>query len=47
MTSHPSAVPMDNPTEHSSDEESGKQSNEFETPTQLDDNTARDEKADA
>ncbi|MBU5265540.1 flagellar motor protein MotS [Virgibacillus proomii] len=43
---YPSAIQMDNPTEHSSDEESGKLSNEFETPTQLDDNTARDEKAD-
>ncbi len=31
---HPSPVPMENPTEHTSDEESGKNTNEFEKPAQ-------------
>lgn len=38
----PSAVPMDNPTESTSHQESGKNSNEFETPTDLRDNTDKD-----
>lgn len=38
----PSAVPLDNPTEHTSIEESGKQTNEFDTPTQLPDITDKD-----
>lgn len=38
----PSAVPLDNPTEHTSTKESGKQTNEFDTPTQLPDITDRD-----
>ncbi|WP_164217284.1 flagellar motor protein MotS [Virgibacillus sp. YIM 98842] len=40
---YPSAVPAENPTEHTSTEEQGKNTNEFETPTQLRDNTDRDE----
>ncbi|PAV30130.1 flagellar motor protein MotS [Virgibacillus profundi] len=40
----PSPVPMENPTESTSHMESGKNSNEFETPTQLDDINDRDEK---
>src|SRR5690625_3182269 len=38
----PSAVPLDNPTEHTSSLESGKNSNEFDTPTHLPDITDRD-----
>lgn len=38
----PSAVPMDNPTEHTSNLESGKNTNEFDTPTQLPDFTDKD-----
>lgn len=38
----PSAVPMDNPTEHTSHEESGKNTNEFDTPTDLPDVTDKD-----
>ncbi|RYG74939.1 flagellar motor protein MotB [Lentibacillus lipolyticus] len=34
---YPSPVPMENPTEHTSDEESGKNTNEFEKSEQLDD----------
>lgn len=41
----PSAVPMDNPTEHTSTLESGKQTNEFDTPTQLPDITDKDRDA--
>lgn len=33
----PSAVPLDHPTEHTSNLESGEQTNEFDTPTQLPD----------
>src|SRR5699024_3569482 len=42
----PSAVPLDNPTEHTSTLESGKQTNEFDTPTQLPDKTDRDRETD-
>lgn len=38
----PSAVPMNNPTEHTTDLESGKNTNEFSTPTQLPDVTDKD-----
>src|SRR5690625_1370490 len=38
----PSSVPLDNPTEHTSIKESGKQTNEFDTPTQLPDTTDKD-----
>lgn len=41
----PSSVPNDNPTEHTSIEESGKQTNEFDTPTQLPDITDKDREA--
>ncbi|MFD2630495.1 flagellar motor protein MotB [Oceanobacillus kapialis] len=40
---YPSPVPMENPTEHTRDEESGKNSNEFENPTQLENNTDEDD----
>lgn len=40
---YPSPVPMDNPTEHTSDEESGKNSNEFENPMELENRNDRDE----
>ncbi|RFA33686.1 flagellar motor protein MotS [Virgibacillus dokdonensis] len=40
--SYPSAVPMENPTEQSSNKENGEQSNEFDSPTQLPDTTDRD-----
>ena len=40
---YPSAIPAENPTEHTSIEERGENTNEFETPTQLRDNTDRDE----
>lgn len=43
---YPSPVPMDNPTENTSDQESGKNSNEFEDPTQLENINDRDDKAD-
>lgn len=42
---YPSPVPMENPTENTSDQESGKNSNEFENPTQLENVTDRDDKA--
>lgn len=38
----PSAVPMDNPTENTSHQESGKNTNEFQTPTDLPDITDKD-----
>lgn len=38
----PSPVPMDNPTERTSNFEQGKKSNEFETPTQLSDHIDKD-----
>ncbi|WP_164668340.1 flagellar motor protein MotS [Virgibacillus doumboii] len=41
---YPSPVPMDNPTENTSDQESGKNSNEFENPTQLENINDRDDK---
>ncbi|GAB3792051.1 flagellar motor protein MotS [Virgibacillus kimchii] len=41
---YPSAVPAEYPTEHTSIEERGRDTNEFETPTQLRDNTDRDER---
>ncbi|CDO01594.1 Chemotaxis protein MotB [Oceanobacillus picturae] len=40
---YPSPVPMENPTEHTRDEESGKNSNEFENPTQLENKTDDDD----
>ncbi|WP_106496880.1 flagellar motor protein MotS [Lentibacillus sp. Marseille-P4043] len=40
---YPSPVPMDNPTENTSDQESGKNSNEFENPTQLENKNDRDD----
>ncbi|MFC4556722.1 flagellar motor protein MotS [Virgibacillus kekensis] len=40
----PSPVPMENPTEHTRDQESGKNSNEFENPVQLQNRNDRDEK---
>ncbi|OZU89690.1 flagellar motor protein MotS [Virgibacillus indicus] len=40
---YPSPVPMDNPTESTSHMESGKATNEFETPTQLPDTNDKDE----
>ncbi|WP_077299025.1 flagellar motor protein MotS [Virgibacillus pantothenticus] len=43
---YPSAVPMDNPTEQSSNKESGEQSNEFDSPTQLPDTTDKDVQGD-
>ncbi|QKY69720.1 flagellar motor protein MotS [Lentibacillus sp. CBA3610] len=43
---YPSPVPMDNPTEHTSAEESGKNSNEFENPTQLENINDRDDRTD-
>lgn len=43
---YPSPVPMENPTEHTSDEESGQNSNEFENPTQLENVNDRDDQAD-
>lgn len=39
----PSPVPMENPTEHTSDLESGKNSNEFENPTHLENVTEQDD----
>ncbi|HLS09434.1 flagellar motor protein MotS [Lentibacillus sp.] len=39
---YPSPVPMENPTENTSNEESGKNSNEFENPTQLENINDRD-----
>jgi chemotaxis protein MotB len=39
---YPSAVPAENPTEHTSIKERGDNTNEFETPTQLKDSTDRD-----
>lgn len=42
---YPSPVPMENPTENTSDQESGKNSNEFENPTQLDSRNDRDDQA--
>src|SRR5690625_2075126 len=39
---YPSAVPAENPTEHTSIDERGNDTNEFETPTHLRDNTDRD-----
>lgn len=44
--SFPSPVPMENPTENTSDMESGKNSNEFENPSHLKNNTDRDDAAD-
>ncbi|GAB3065438.1 flagellar motor protein MotS [Virgibacillus ainsalahensis] len=41
----PSPVPMENPTENTSDRESGELSNEFETPTDLPDRNDRDDSA--
>src|SRR5699024_942094 len=41
---YPSPVEMENPTEHSSVEESGKNSNEFEDPAQLQNINDKDEK---
>lgn len=43
--SYPSPVPMENPTENTSDQESGKNSNEFRDPTQLRNATDRDDKS--
>ncbi|ASN04965.1 flagellar motor protein MotS [Virgibacillus necropolis] len=40
---YPSPVPMENPTENTSDLESGKNSNEFENPTQLKNVTDQDD----
>ncbi|TFJ92574.1 flagellar motor protein MotS [Lentibacillus salicampi] len=40
---YPSPVPMENPTENTSDQESGKNSNEFENPTQLENMNDRDD----
>jgi chemotaxis protein MotB len=40
---YPSPVPMDNPTENTSNQESGKNSNEFENPTQLKNANDRDD----
>ncbi|WP_249872027.1 flagellar motor protein MotS [Oceanobacillus saliphilus] len=42
----PSPVPMENPTESTDHMESGEMSNEFDTPTQMDNTTDRDEPAD-
>ncbi|SFB36917.1 chemotaxis protein MotB [Lentibacillus halodurans] len=42
---YPSPVPMENPTEHTSDEESGKNSNEFEHPTQIENMNDRDDQS--
>ncbi|WP_188456514.1 flagellar motor protein MotS [Virgibacillus oceani] len=43
---YPSPVPMDNPTENTSIEESGRNSNEFETPSQLKNINDRDDTID-
>ncbi|MTW87776.1 flagellar motor protein MotB [Virgibacillus dakarensis] len=40
---YPSPVPMENPTESTSDQESGKNSNEFENPAQLENLNDRDD----
>ncbi|TMN21193.1 flagellar motor protein MotS [Lentibacillus cibarius] len=40
---YPSPVPMENPTEHTRDEESGKNTNEFDTPSDLKGNKDRAE----
>lgn len=40
---YPSPVPMENPTEHTSNEESGKNSNEFENPTATENVNDRDD----
>lgn len=40
---YPSPVPMENPTENTSDMESGKNSNEFDTPAQIQNNNERDD----
>lgn len=44
---YPSPVPMENPTENTSHMESGKMTNEFKTPTLLDDINDRDEDEDS
>src|SRR5699024_4594550 len=40
---YPSPVPMENPTEHTSSEKSGRNSNEFENPTQIENINDRDD----
>ncbi|MFD1362282.1 flagellar motor protein MotS [Lentibacillus salinarum] len=42
---YPSPVPMENPTEHTRDEESGQDTNEFEDPTQLENINDRDDQS--